>query len=128
MSAANDESSREAATSNAGLEVERLRREVAHLNECLRRKNLALDALHWVWCDGGCEGGVHRYAPDSLTPEMVEMAERNTKRLRHWLNNNSFKRRWSKMSSDERNAWMAESTATSNEKLSGGGAVRLNGS
>ena len=34
--------------------------ELAKLNDCLRLKNRDLDALHYVWCDGGCERGVHR--------------------------------------------------------------------
>lgn len=63
---------------------------VTHLQSCLHQKNLALDAMHWVWRDGGCPGGVHRYddmreAP--LTEEIVAAAERNTERLRRWLRN-----------------------------------------
>ena len=26
-----------------------------------RQRNLSLDALHFVWCSGGCVSGVHRF-------------------------------------------------------------------
>lgn len=60
------------------------REELGKLNGILARKNLQLDALHYVWCDGACEGGTHRHGGE-LTQEIVEEAERNTERL---------KRRW----------------------------------
>jgi hypothetical protein len=50
----------------------------------LERKNRELDALHLVWCDGGCRSGVHRWTDEKVTGELVETAERNTRRLRHW--------------------------------------------
>lgn len=50
----------------------------------LERKNRELDALHLVWCDGGCPGGVHRWVDEKTTRELVEAAERNTRRLRNW--------------------------------------------
>lgn len=56
-------------------------RELAHLNDVLARKNRELDALHYVWCSGACEGGTHRYGGE-LTEEIVVEAERNTRRLR----------------------------------------------
>jgi len=66
--------------------------ELKHLNTVLREKNLALDAMHWVWCDGGCRGGVHRFnGYEKLTDEIVETAERNTKRMRAWLENYKFR-------------------------------------
>lgn len=60
---------------------------IASLQEQLHHKNMQLDALHMVWCDGGCPSGVHRYQDQDvpITEEMVVMAERNTKRLRHWF-------------------------------------------
>lgn len=63
------------------------RRHIAELNDTLREKNLALDALHYVWCRGGCPGGVHRYSAAPLTEQHVLLAERNTLRLRRWWNN-----------------------------------------
>jgi len=58
--------------------------ELTNFNEALRRKNLELDALHMVWCDGGCPRGVHRYTDELVTEEIALAAERNTKRLRGW--------------------------------------------
>ena len=43
---------------------EKARRQAAqidHMRQVLERKNRQLDALHMVWCDGGCPSGVHRY-------------------------------------------------------------------
>jgi len=79
--------------------------EINRLHKDLERKNKKLDALLWVWCDGGCDGGVNRYTPKELTLEMVETAERNTKRLRSWYENHKFKKQWKLMSDQERNEW-----------------------
>jgi len=64
----------------------RLAAEVDHMRLVLERKNRELDALHVVWCDGGCPGGVHRFQGGDVlvTEELVKAAERNTKRLRDW--------------------------------------------
>lgn len=64
----------------------RLAAEVDHMRRVLERKNRELDALHVVWCDGGCPGGVHRYqGGDVLVTEgLVKLAERNAGRLRDW--------------------------------------------
>ena len=66
--------------------IANLRREIDHMRQVLERKNRQLDALHLVWCDGGCPGGVHRYQDEDVlvTEELVAAAERNTERLRHW--------------------------------------------
>lgn len=65
-------------------QVNALRREVGIKDGCLQVKNRELDAMHYVWCNGGCEGGVHRWQEKPLTEEIVLEAERNTKRLRQW--------------------------------------------
>jgi hypothetical protein len=59
---------------------------ITQLNEALRRKNLQLDALHLVWCSGGCPSGVHRWQPPEalVTEEMVTELETQAKRLRSW--------------------------------------------
>lgn len=63
----------------------RLRANVRTQQVALERKNRELDALHYVWCDGGCPRGVHRWHDDLiLTEDLVKLAERNTKRLRNW--------------------------------------------
>ncbi len=62
-----------------------LQNEVRAQQTAAERRNRDLDALHLVWCDGGCPSGVHRYDPDAIvTEEMVAAAERNTARLRRW--------------------------------------------
>lgn len=75
-------------------ELERLKdknrhqaRQITLLQESLRQRNLDLDAMSFVWCDGGCPGGVHRFSPDAvLTEEMILRAERSVRRLRSWYN------------------------------------------
>lgn len=42
-------------------EVDKLRRELTRAYENNKRRNVELDALYYVWCDGGCGGGVQRY-------------------------------------------------------------------
>lgn len=74
-------------------EIARLRAVVAELRATvtrheaqLARRNRELDALHMVWCDGGCPSGVHRYQGEDVlvSEELVATAERNTERLRRW--------------------------------------------
>lgn len=65
--------------------------EIRWMQVALERKNREMDALHFVWCDGGCAGGTHRYTPDALTKEVVEEAVRNTTRLVRWWNNSEFR-------------------------------------
>ncbi len=69
------------------------RRELEKLNEVAARRARELDAMWWVWCRGGCGTGVDRFRgqrvrlPDEqplLTEEIVELAEKNTERLRTW--------------------------------------------
>lgn len=75
-------------------ELARLRAENAELRRRLtfqrdnnHERNVELDALHYVWCDGGCECGTHRFTLGEVTEEVVVAAERNTKRLRSWWEN-----------------------------------------
>lgn len=96
------------------MDEERRKQEVTYLNECLRKKNVALDAMFWVWCSGGCSGGMLYYSrgedkveidvPTEITLEMVEAAERNVKRMRQWYNNHKFKTEWDAMTPEEREA------------------------
>jgi hypothetical protein len=62
--------------------VKRLQAEIHSRNETLHEKNLELDALHYVWCDGGCIDGVHRYSDETFTEEVVLQAEYQARRLR----------------------------------------------
>lgn len=69
-----------------------LKRELRIAQESLERKNRELDALHYVWCDGGCDGGVHRYGDHApLTEELVQRAERQVRRMRDWLTNHDHR-------------------------------------
>ena len=74
--------------------VLRLREEVKQLNAVLARKNRELDALHYVWCSGGCDGGVNRFMPGQLTEDVVIAAERNTARLRGWYDNSLLRAKY----------------------------------
>lgn len=76
-------------------QVRTLKREVTQARENNELRNRELDALHYIWCDGGCEGGAHRYggSPDDVTEEVVAAAERNTARLRTWLVNRQHKKK-----------------------------------
>ena len=67
--------------------IERVRRqadEIRIMQLAAERRTQELDALHLVWCDGGCAGGVHRWDDALITREVVEAAERNARRLRCW--------------------------------------------
>ena len=88
--------------------VKRLGLEMHRLNEILHLKNVALDAMHWVWCDGGCNGGVHRHHQQELTEEMVQKAEHNAKRLRSWYENSAFRESWALKSDEEKNQWFED--------------------
>lgn len=67
-------------------QVANLRRQLTAARLAAERRNRDLDALHLVWCDGGCPSGVHRYQGEEIlvTEDLVAAAERNTVRLRHW--------------------------------------------
>ena len=73
-----------------------LRRQLRIMQESLERKNRELDALHYVWCDGGCKTGVHRWTANTVTEDVVVLSERNTARLRLWFE--SMKRKSSNAS------------------------------
>jgi len=58
--------------------VVRLKRQIREMQLVLEEKNRALDAMWWVWCSGGCSGGVSRWKDVELTEEIVAIAEQNT--------------------------------------------------
>ena len=73
--------------------ISELKRQLHIANEQAHRRNLELDAMHYVWCDGGCKFGVHRFEDHPLvTEELVKLAERNTKRLRSWFDNSEWRK------------------------------------
>ena len=80
-----------AALARAEGERDTQRATVTYMQTQLERRNRELDALHYVWCDGGCRGGVHRFGEHPpLTKELVEEAVRNTQRLCSWYGNAEF--------------------------------------
>jgi len=79
-----------------------LKWQIREKDEALHRKNLALDAYHHVWCNGGCAGGVHRFDKAPLTEDIVLAAERNTRRLREYYNNLVFRAGWKRLSEEEK--------------------------
>lgn len=87
-----------ASPSTRSIEIQRLegkirtlKRQVTAMQKCLHERNVSLDALHYVWCDGGCTGGTHRWTPQAVTEEIVQEAERNTQRLRRWWNSFQYR-------------------------------------
>ena len=88
-------------------DLKTLRREITFLNEVLHNKNVMLGALHYVWCNGGCLGGVDERHGE-ITEELVLAAEHNTKRLRTWWENKKFQEKWKAMSREERDNWSRE--------------------
>lgn len=83
--------------------IRTLKRQIHFLNQALHERNVSLDAMHYVWCDGGCKSGTHRFTPGPITEDVVAEAERNTARLRRWLNNRKYREQHSQeRRSDER--------------------------
>lgn len=78
------------------LEAERDNLKLEVTRACLNnhRRNLELDALHYVWCDGGCRTGTHRFEHrEPLTEEIVQSAVSNTRRLVAWWENRQSRNR-----------------------------------
>lgn len=71
-----------------------LRRQITIQQAAAERRNRDLDALHYVWCSGGCETGVHRFCghPDEITEDVVATVERQALRLREWYKNRQAKK------------------------------------
>lgn len=70
-------------------QIRELKRQLTFQRENNERRNRELDALHYVWCNGGCIGGVHRWSDrgEGITQEIVDVAEQNTLRLKQWWGN-----------------------------------------
>jgi hypothetical protein len=74
--------------------IQQLRRELDAAYRNNHRRNLELDALHYVWCNGGCSSGVHRWNKEAVSEELVQEAVRNTSRLVSWYRNRQFRHDW----------------------------------
>jgi hypothetical protein len=83
--------------------VKGLRYQVTQARENNEERNRELDTLHYVWCDGGCQGGTHRYcgSPDDVTEEVVATAEAWVKRLRRWYESRKVKQAREKASEEQ---------------------------
>lgn len=75
--------------------IRHLKQTITSQRLVLERKNKELDALNYVWCSGGCTTGVHQYDPNlpPLTEELVQLAERNTERLRQYFTSYNYRNR-----------------------------------
>lgn len=64
-------------------------REIAIMKAVAEKRNRDLDVMHFIWCNGGCVGGAHRFcgSPDDVTEEVVALAERHVNRMRAWYRN-----------------------------------------
>lgn len=62
------------------------KRQLHWCNEVLERKNKILDSLGYVWCDGGCRGGIFRETFLDIE-EKIAIAEKFQKRLDRWIRN-----------------------------------------
>jgi hypothetical protein len=72
------------------LRCEAQAREIRTMQEAAERRNRDLAALHIVWCDGGCSGGVG--CREGLDRATVEAAVRNTRRLVRWWNSAAYRK------------------------------------
>lgn len=69
------------------LKAKEHRKVIRHMQLQAERRNKEIDALGYVWCDGGCDGGMNRYnkdAPD-ITLETMITVQRNTDRMWSWF-------------------------------------------
>jgi hypothetical protein len=63
--------------------------EINNMREIATLRNKQMEALHMVWCSGGCAGGVGNR--EELTREKVLEAVTYTNRLVSWWNNRAYK-------------------------------------
>lgn len=68
------------------------RKHIAELQQCLKDRNRSLDALHYVWCTGGCSSGQHRWCKGEVTEEMMREAALQMKRLQSRYGNVEFRK------------------------------------
>jgi hypothetical protein len=103
-------------------QVTRLRAQIREMQAAAERRNRELDALHLVWCDGGCPSGVHRWSDLLVTEELVAAAERNTCRLRRWYT--AVKSRIESPAADKWLEYYAKRAAAKTDLLTGQEAGR----
>ncbi len=72
--------------------IQRQAADITQMRDALHEKNVELDAMHYIWCDGGCETGAHRWTENTITEEVVQRAERSVRRLRAWFENHEWRK------------------------------------
>lgn len=72
--------------------IERLKLQILKYEAVMHAQNVKLDALHWVWCSGGCQGGTQRWVPGELTEEKLQIAESAVKRMRESYTNRQLRK------------------------------------
>lgn len=72
------------------IRVKEQARQIQNMQEVATLRNKQLDALHLVWCSGGCVGGVGD--EPNLTEEKVKEAVTYTRRLVTWWNNHIYRK------------------------------------
>lgn len=73
---------------NTQAKIDTYKRQLTIVQRENHQRNVEMDALHYVWCDGGCKSGVHRFGEHPpLTEAIIAAAERNVQRLRRWFVN-----------------------------------------
>jgi hypothetical protein len=79
-------------------QVAELRRQLHYANERNHERNLQLDALNFVWCDGGCPSGTRRWQDDELTADQAEAYAKELAlmavRLHSWGAAKRFREKW----------------------------------
>jgi len=65
-------------------EVRELKLAAAAASDLVKQKDLQLDAMHFVWCDGACPAIVHRWTPGEPSDDLVREAAKQLTRLCDW--------------------------------------------
>ena len=82
------------------------KQEIAGMQSTLKTRTKALDAMSWVWCTGGCDGGVFQKNIDQfVTQEMIDIIENNLNELKTWYTNYNFKKEWNNFTPEEKQKW-----------------------
>ena len=71
------------------IKVKEQARTISNMQQVATLRNKQMDALHAVWCSGGCEGGVGNR--EELTREKVVEVVRYARRIVEWWNNRAYR-------------------------------------
>ena len=73
-------------------DLKAVRREINTCQIKLAEKNRELDALGYVWCSGGCEGGACKHNPGKINSSIITKIVNNTERLVTWWANQQYRK------------------------------------